>query len=419
MKLTLGILIVGLLFAGCSTITNISVINLAHQYNPETNPLTPSHQITHTDEALTNLSIRIPSNQLLYVRDAREEYFLGRFEVSLSVHESFGRRGQVFRNEVQFTDTLYLDEERIVKRDITFPLAMGKHYIIHVSFTDLNRRVAHKSLINTDKSTLFSRDFFRFAAERNDQTIPLPYNSLPLNEEITLQHTTGRDFLLEAFHYQLSNNYPLAPYVITEGSQPEIIPSRTDTRLDIALTNGSGTLSLHYPGVYRISKAGSVSDGFHVASFWETFPSIPANNQLLYPLRYITSLSEFESLFALGDAELAAERFWTRSTGNPDRGAALMNRYLNRVAEANVLFTTFVPGWQTDRGMIYIIYGPPQMVYRNDQGETWHYRETMNTPYLEFNFIRIQPFYTEYELILERKSQYRSSWNQAVSRWRR
>lgn len=67
--------------------------------------------------------------------------------------------------------------------------------------------------------------------------------------------------------------------------------------------------------------------------------------------------------------------FWARRGGIEFR-----KKYLDRVEQANQKFTTrFTPGWKTDRGRVYIVYGPPDEVERYPYSENmkpyeiWHY----------------------------------------------
>ncbi len=67
--------------------------------------------------------------------------------------------------------------------------------------------------------------------------------------------------------------------------------------------------------------------------------------------------------------------FWAKRGGVEFR-----KKYLDRVQQANEKFTTkFTPGWKTDRGRVYIIYGPPDDVERYPYTENmkpyeiWHY----------------------------------------------
>src|ERR687886_273661 len=60
------------------------------------------------------------------------------------------------------------------------------------------------------------------------------------------------------------------------------------------------------------------------------------------------------------EREQFIEAFWRRRDPDPDTE---LNEYLEehyeRVAYANQHFTSGIPGWKTDRGRIYIMYGAP------------------------------------------------------------
>src|SRR5919199_4834269 len=60
------------------------------------------------------------------------------------------------------------------------------------------------------------------------------------------------------------------------------------------------------------------------------------------------------------EREQFIEAFWRRRDPDPDTD---VNEYLEehyeRIAYANEHFASGIPGWKTDRGRIYIMYGPP------------------------------------------------------------
>lgn len=60
------------------------------------------------------------------------------------------------------------------------------------------------------------------------------------------------------------------------------------------------------------------------------------------------------------------EEFWERQNPNPgSKSNVKMIEYYNRVAYANEHFKHFLEGWRSDRGMVYIINGPPSYVERH------------------------------------------------------
>ncbi len=74
------------------------------------------------------------------------------------------------------------------------------------------------------------------------------------------------------------------------------------------------------------------------------------------------------------------KKLWKRRDPTPDTAVnELMNEYYKRVAYSNMHFESFMDGWETDRGMIYIIFGPPDEIdkfmlqQRQEPYETWQY----------------------------------------------
>ncbi len=72
------------------------------------------------------------------------------------------------------------------------------------------------------------------------------------------------------------------------------------------------------------------------------------------------------------------EQFWLRRDPNPDTVVnEFRDEHYRRIAYANERFTSGKMGWRTDRGRIYIMYGPP------DQIETFHGGGTYYRPHWE------------------------------------
>jgi len=77
------------------------------------------------------------------------------------------------------------------------------------------------------------------------------------------------------------------------------------------------------------------------------------------------------------------EQFWQRRDPTPDTSEnEYKEEHYRRIAYANEHFGRAVPGWETDRGRIYILYGPPDRIQAEpvrsmgDSGKPtllWHY----------------------------------------------
>jgi GWxTD domain-containing protein len=80
----------------------------------------------------------------------------------------------------------------------------------------------------------------------------------------------------------------------------------------------------------------------------------------------------FRQLNTDAEREQFVEQFWLRRDPTPD---TIENEYkeeqYRRIAYANQRFSSIVPGWKTDRGRIYIIFGPPDEIDSHPTGGTY------------------------------------------------
>src|SRR5919199_1614520 len=68
----------------------------------------------------------------------------------------------------------------------------------------------------------------------------------------------------------------------------------------------------------------------------------------------------FKKLQTDEEREAFIEEFWRRRDPDPDTEEnEYKEQYYERIAFANEHFASGIPGWKTDRGRIYIMYGPP------------------------------------------------------------
>ena len=90
---------------------------------------------------------------------------------------------------------------------------------------------------------------------------------------------------------------------------------------------------------------------------------------------YIISPDERKAFLQLEtneEREQFIESFWLRRSSNPDLpDNDFKEEHYRRIAYANEHFASGIPGWKTDRGRIYIIWGPPDEIESHPTGGTW------------------------------------------------
>ena len=110
--------------------------------------------------------------------------------------------------------------------------------------------------------------------------------------------------------------------------------------------------------------------------------SINNIDQAVENMRYILHDDEWKKLSKSKntDKETLFLEYWESRDPTPETSDnEVMNEYFSRVSYSNINFKSYLPGWKTDMGMIYILFGPPDdLEVYNDPlsriySQRWHY----------------------------------------------
>jgi GWxTD domain-containing protein len=91
------------------------------------------------------------------------------------------------------------------------------------------------------------------------------------------------------------------------------------------------------------------------------FPEVRTPHERAAPLAGLMKSSSYRKLMKVSDPDslrAAVTRFW-RAQMDGQQAFLVAALYYQRVRQANRLFTNYKEGWKTDRGVIYILFGPP------------------------------------------------------------
>jgi GWxTD domain-containing protein len=113
----------------------------------------------------------------------------------------------------------------------------------------------------------------------------------------------------------------------------------------------------------------------------------PYTRWLLQDVVYIISPEEraaFRRLETDAEREQFIQQFWQRRDPTPGTPKnEFQEEHYRRIAYANLHFPTAsgIPGWKTDRGRIYIVFGPPDEIDTHGVGDA-----TTRTPYEDWRY---------------------------------
>jgi len=176
-------------------------------------------------------------------------------------------------------------------------------------------------------------------------------------------------------------------------------------------------LSFKDLGVYQFKVNPDDPYGFSLFKFYKEYPYVTSDAQRLFTLRYLNPSYEFADLMAKDPAE-AVHDFWYAKSRKESRTQDMMGTYYGRAQRANELFTSYKEGWKTDRGMIFMVYGPPDDVHKYKDSEVWEYGNNAYYSGLRFRFNKVENPFTQNDYRLLRETFYEPGWQGIVNNWR-
>jgi GWxTD domain-containing protein len=222
------------------------------------------------------------------------------------------------------------------------------------------------------------------------------------NQLLTLHYPSDQAY---AFYY--SENFPPAtpPFAVV---QSEVSPVLKHDSVFTLQKTFIPTKS----GVYLIQTDTSKALGF-AFRLEDDYPKYKRLENLAEPLTYITTKAEFDRLKNAKSDKKLFDKTILNITGNTERAKLFMRNYFRRVEFANRYFTSYKEGWKTDRGMIYLVFGQPDFVYKFTDREQWEYRTLLNEK-ITFTFVRSSSVFDADNFVLIRKRSYETIWLEAV-----
>ncbi|UYZ59072.1 GWxTD domain-containing protein [Hymenobacter latericus] len=192
--------------------------------------------------------------------------------------------------------------------------------------------------------------------------------------------------------------------------------SRTLTAQAVTKLRPGQWLRITEPGLYTLQVADATPLGLLAQP--PGYPLVRTAPELIEPLRYLSTSAERERLLRAESPKRAVDQFWLRAAADQQPIARqLIRTFYGRVEDANRLFSAHKPGWMTDRGLLYVVLGPPERVLRTSTEERWEYNDPVQGgPYV----FRPKPstFAAEYyELV--RRPEHEWLWFRAVEQWRK
>jgi GWxTD domain-containing protein len=409
---------------GCSTSpkSTYDPKDLSYLYNPLKNSINPRYSIFNQNPETSILSIKFFNTDLFFSEANPTGQPLA--QMFLSVRLFNVSQGRLLADTAYFDLNIVKDPK---KNEYLYriPLKVEKatEYFVEIKVMDKVRQMMVQAFVpfNTLSDLNMYNFYVRGHFGRNELMRPI----VKKDEYMDLVYGKHADSLyISVFRPYLEFPYP--PSMVLPEKPGATEP---DTMVVVAY---SDTLPLMFPrkGIYFCSVSRAADEGYSIFNFGTEFPNMTTPETMMEPLVYLANSDEMSALRDNPKPKMALDDFWLACAGNVEKARELVRIYYTRVLYSNYYFTSYKEGWRTDRGMIYILYGPPDKLYKTTDEEKWGYRMpvvrsswgtrySVKEDYLYFIFKKRPNRFSDNEYSLSRSETVITNWDQAVLSWRK
>jgi GWxTD domain-containing protein len=418
-----GILLITVLNSCKTTQQTVDYKDLSYLYNPTKNPINPRYNIINQSDESSLLSIRFSLNDLFFSEANAEGVPKAMVLVTVKLYNMSQGKTLADTSVINLSIIKEAGKQEYIY-DIPLKVEKGTEYLGEIKILDRLRLSVAQAFVQFNTLSVSNRYNFRVQGhfDKNELFSPV----LRINEYINLVYSRGHVDSLFISFYKPFREVPDPPSML--------LPEKTldyDPEKIVALPY-SDTLPMMFPkeGIYLCSVDRNVKDGFTLLNLGITYPKLSTPEVMIEPLAYLATQDEMAELKSAVKPKAALDGFWIKCGGNIDKARELIRIYYTRVLYSNYYFTSYKEGWRSERGMIYIIYGPPDKVYKTTEGESWGYKKprirsrwggrfTVTDSYLFFNFKKKENIFSDNDFYLSRSETLVTLWDKAVASWKK
>jgi GWxTD domain-containing protein len=401
------------IFNSCSQQNNLAKYNLAPNYTDQYAGRFMDQQIYHVNDTMSELYIRLVPAQIPNIKAKQLELY-SYLTLTYSVYSSSNKKDLVQTNTYKLTDLMPFEDmaDGVIKLSIPLKLVQNYNYIVLVSVqnpVDKQNFLSYNSIYKDNTSA----ENYKILDEKGEI---IWKNWLANQQNVSIQYRYQDSSSIWLSYFKPTFSPALPPFSAKANKDFDV--TKPFEQFELQLTNGkTAVIELSRKGLYKIHNGKNQFFGKTILKLYENYPSIASDAQKVFGLRYLTPQKEF-SMMLKDDPEHTLKEFWFFEDRTEERSKSMIKTYYARMLRANKLFTSYKEGWKTDRGMVFMIYGPPDQVYYEQDREVWEYGPDAGYNDLRFSFFKASPFLSSNNWILERNADFKQSWYRLLENWR-
>jgi len=411
-------------FSSCKTTQQtVDSKDLSYLYNPIKNPISPRYNVINQSDELSVLSVKFFANDLFFSEANPQGVPTAMLLVTVKLFNI--SQGKLLADTAVYNISIVKETGKPeYVYNVPLKVEKGIEYLAEIKILDRLRLQVVQAFVTFN--TLSYNNKYNFRAQGHFEKNELFNPVLRVNEYINLIYTRGPHDSLFISFYKPFREVPDPPSMLLPEKTLDYEPEQV-----IAIPY-SDTMPMMFPreGIYLCSTGRNIKEGYTFLNFGASYPAMATPEVMIEPLVYLASQVEVATLRSAVKPKVALDDFWIKCGGNVDKARELIRIYYTRVLYSNYYFTSYKEGWRSERGMIYIIYGPPDKVYKTSEGERWGYRKPViksswggrymvSEEYLFFNFKKKENLFSYNDYYLSRSETLVTYWDRAILSWRK
>lgn len=384
-------------------------INLAAIYNPMATQLHPVYKAYNNTDNSTLIYVKLFTSELLFIPSETGQ--IAKVDITLELQEVENNEYVSLDSNTYQLSIKKKEKETRYFTQLAVKTEIGKRYQLKIFAKDLYRKSINIKYLEIDRTEeISSNDFLLLGLDNK----PIFSSHIRTGAGFKLQHRFS-DY--KGLHVGFDNE----DLSIPKETFPSPAPSFNSEIRDSSWYFPNITtmrFELPYRGQYYLKIDSAHENGLVLNCLWNDFPKISEAEDMLKPVGYLITDIEHKKLLQEKNTKLGLDRFWLELGDSPGKSREMIRIFYNRVYFSNYYFTGHVPGWSSDMGMVYVVYGPPHSLKKYPNSEEWlYYDEKYEDPMrFRFYFDPVPGNAANYSLSRAENGSWR--WTETIYKWR-
>jgi GWxTD domain-containing protein len=321
------------------------------------------------------------------------------FSISIKIYDEYDNKKLLFEQFIVSSNLIMINNQT----KIFLPVAEQKKLWaveVHIVANDFD----YKNILLANRAQENEQSIF---IHQNNTLIVQKYIATAQPYTLTARSPTVNQFYLKYFAEPIT-----AAKAIYITEQQTFNPLKGYEELIVVPANKN--FILNKQGVYFIQTDSNSNKGSFIFATDAEYPKATQLIDLLAPIRYISKDKEYDKINMGADKKAELDAFWLQRSADKEQAKRIFKLYYERVKDANYYFTVYKEGWKSDKGIVFVVFGTPDVVRKFANQEIWYYKNQSYRQPVEFVFDRVGELY-----YLQRNKFYREIWNAEIERWRK